>query len=167
MSTEDFPRSAGSAAIGARLRRLSERIDREADAIYAQHGEGFQQRWFGVVNQLDRRGALTVTQLAQLLKVSHPAVSQVVNALNAANMLVLQTDSDDGRRRLLALSPLGQAAATRMRPLWDALDQLGRALDAEAGGVVAALDRLEDALDRAGLAERLAGLPDQRTTAIS
>ncbi|OYQ33985.1 hypothetical protein CHU93_02685 [Sandarakinorhabdus cyanobacteriorum] len=155
MSTHDYPAAAGSAALGARLRRLSERIDREADAIYAARAEGFQQRWFGVVNQLDRHGPMGGVELAQTLGVSQAAISQVVGALKAAGLVTSGGDPADARRRVLSLTADGVAAAQRLRPLWAALDDVARALDAEAGGVVAVLDRLETALDRAGLAARL------------
>jgi hypothetical protein len=38
----------------ARLRRLSERIDREVGALYAARGEKMEQRWFGTLDLLDR-----------------------------------------------------------------------------------------------------------------
>lgn len=156
MSTTDFPAAAGSAALGARLRRLSERIDREADALYSGSSEPFQQRWFGVVNQLDRHGPMGGIELAQALGVSQAAISQVASALKAAGLAESDGNPADARRRVLRLTAKGVATAQRLRPLWTALDEVGRTLDAEAGGVVAALDRLEAALDRASLAARLA-----------
>ena len=156
MSRTDYPAAAGSAALGARLRRLSERIDREADALYAHASEPFQQRWFGVVNQLDRNGPMGGSELAQALGVSQAAISQVASALKAAGLAESDGDPADARRRVLRLTAKGVATAGRLRPLWTALDDVARALDAEAGGVVAALDRLDAALDRASLAARLA-----------
>jgi len=68
---------AGAAAIGARLRRLSERIDRDAGRLYAEAGIDFEQRWFGVINLLALLGPRTVGELASFLGVSHASVSQV------------------------------------------------------------------------------------------
>jgi hypothetical protein len=47
--SRDYPSRFGGAAIGARLRRLSDRIDREADGLYSALGIDFEQRWFGVM----------------------------------------------------------------------------------------------------------------------
>jgi hypothetical protein len=41
----DFIRSPGNAGIGARLRLVSERIDREVNVVYAHAGLHFEQRW--------------------------------------------------------------------------------------------------------------------------
>ncbi len=42
MTKKSLRRQASGAAIGARLRRLSERIDREANAVYAARGIDFE-----------------------------------------------------------------------------------------------------------------------------
>lgn len=149
-----YTTQAGGAALGARLRRLSERIDREVGALYAARGEKMEQRWFGTLDLLDRFGPLAVVQLSQALGVTHVAVSQVRESLERAGLIRLERDPADARRRLLSLSEEGRALVARLRPLWQALSESARALDAEAGGVVALLDRLEQALDRSSVAER-------------
>ena len=42
--TEDLIAAYGSGGVGARLRRLSERIDREARSVYEHFGLEFEQR---------------------------------------------------------------------------------------------------------------------------
>lgn len=148
--------SLGGAVIGAHLRRLSERIDREANRIYAQLGVAFEQRWMGVLDQLARRGPMSVNALARELGISHPSVSQTRSSLLAAGLVADRPDPSDGRRRSLHLTDQGEALVRRLRPVWNALDQAGRELDAEAGEAVAVLTRLEAALDRQSIAERVA-----------
>ncbi|HYE42306.1 MAG TPA: MarR family transcriptional regulator [Caulobacteraceae bacterium] len=149
-----YARSLGAAAIGGRLRRLSERIDREAGRLYAEAGVKFEQRWFGVLNLLHRYGALSVGELAGALGVSHASISQIRDSLQRAGLVSATPDPDDARSRRLTLSVEGVALYASLRPLWDALDAVAVELDREAGGVVALLDRLEDALDRRSLVER-------------
>jgi DNA-binding MarR family transcriptional regulator len=144
----------GGAALGARLRRLSERIDREIAALYAARGETMEQRWLSPLDLLDRFGPLSVGQMAQALGVSHVAISQVREQLERSGLVRLDPDHADGRRRLLSLSDKGRALVARLRPLWNAMVASAKALDAEAGGTVAALGRLEAALDRASVLER-------------
>ncbi|RYG81768.1 MAG: MarR family transcriptional regulator, partial [Alphaproteobacteria bacterium] len=45
----DYSRSFGGAALGARLRRASERIDRDGTRVYATRDVRFEQRWYGVL----------------------------------------------------------------------------------------------------------------------
>ncbi len=151
----DFPRKSRGAAIGARLRRLSELIDGDATRIYAAQGIRFEQRWFGVLNQLDLHGPMSVSELAATLRISHASISQTRQSLEKAGVLASELDPEDSRRRRLMLTEKGRKLLQRLKPLWKALAQAARELDAEAGDVVAALDRLDDALARRSLFDRV------------
>lgn len=155
-SANDPSRSLGGAAIGALLRRISERIDRDANRVYARLGVDFEQRWMGVLDLLALKGPMSVNDLARDLRISHPSVSQTRRSLLAAGLVGESADPADGRRRLLHLTPEGEALVETLRPVWAALEQAGRGLDAEAGDAVAALVRLEAALDRRSILERVA-----------
>lgn len=155
---KNYIAEAGGAALGARLRRLSAAIDADAARIYAECGIRFEQRWFGVVNQLARTGPLSVRQLADILGITHASVSETRQSLDRAGLIVSEGDPSDGRRRVLTLSPSGTALVAQLQPLWDAFDDAARDLDAEAGGVTEALARLEQALARKSLRERVAAL---------
>lgn len=156
MDEESLRGQASEAAIGARLRRLSERIDREANAIYQQQGIAFEQRWYGTLSLLDARGPLSVVEIARLLGITHVAVSQTRRSLMEAGLVAASSDAKDGRRRTLSLTKDGAAFVARLWPLWDALNLAGEALNREAGDIAAGLDRLEAALDRQPLAVRVA-----------
>ncbi len=150
----DYPLASGGGALGARLRRLSERIDRDAGRVYAQAGIAFEQRWYGVLNQLVLHGPLSVGDLARVLGITQASVSQTRQSLETAGLIGSQPDAADGRRRTLRLTPAGQALVASLAPLWAALIATAAELDAEAGHVTAALDRLDQALDRRSLYDR-------------
>lgn len=152
---KDYVSEMGGAALGARLRRLSAAIDADAARIYAAHGTRFEQRWFGVLNQLAITGPQGVQELAAVLGISHASISETRQSLERAGLIVAAADKDDARRRVLALSPAGTALVAQLRPLWDAFDAAARELDTEAGGVTKALAKLEKALARQSLSERV------------
>jgi MarR family transcriptional regulator, organic hydroperoxide resistance regulator len=154
-TADDVPRRAGGAALGARLRRLSDRIDREAGAVYASRGVAFEQRWFGIVHELHMHGPSSVAALAKCLGITHVAISQTRKALQEAGMIASASDPGDARRSLLSLSTKGRRLATRLESTWMALSAAAAELDAEAGNVVEALARLEEALKRRSLGERV------------
>lgn len=150
----DFSRRSGAAAIGARLRRLSERIDRDAARLYRESGEVFEQRWYGVVRLLHSRDNQSVGALAAALGVSHASVSQIRDGLARAGLITWDADPKNARLRRLRLTPEGHALATRLTPLWSALNAAAVELNAEADDALAALDRLEDAVGRRSLYDR-------------
>ena len=152
---QDAVRAHGAAALGGRLRRLSDRIDREAKALYEKRGVAFEQRWFPVFNCLRSGEPMSVTDLADRLQVSHVSISVTRGALEKEGLVGSRADERDGRRRVLALTDKGMALARQLAPLFDALDKAAIELNAEAGDAIAAIDRLEDALERKPLSRRV------------
>lgn len=152
----DYIRQKGAAAFGTRLRRLSERLDRQVQALYRAHDSTFQPRWFAIVSALSEREVLSVGELAALLGITHAAVSQLRGELTAAGLLRAKPDPADGRRQLLELSPLGKRTVARLKPLWQAIAAATETLCAEAApGLLDQLASVEAALDTCPMAERV------------
>ena len=158
MPKSDYTRRAGSAALGGRLRRLSARIDADATRVYATLGHRFEQRWFGIINQLARSGPMSVGELSAALGISHVAISQARQSLEKRELVVSECDESDTRRRSLRLTARGAALVKQLTPLWQAFDAASDQLDREAGGVVEPLNQLEDALQRKSLYQRIMDL---------
>lgn len=145
---------SGASAIGARLRRLSERIDRDAGRLYDDMGFVFEQRWFSVVNLLTS-GPRSVGELAAALHVSHASISQIRTGLAEAGLIAWEVDAKNARLRRIHLTPAGEERARRLAPLWEALAAAAIDLNAESGDALAALDRLEAAVSRQSLYDRV------------
>mgnify|MGYP000635591759 FL=1 len=139
----DYSKSCGGAALGARLRRASEVIDRQATLIYQMFGTEFEQRWYGILNLLHRFGGLTVGEIAASLCISHVAVVQARASLESRQFIKSKTDINDSRRRILSLTSQGRALVEHLMPIWQHMDDAARALNAESGDLVATLDALE------------------------
>lgn len=160
VALKDYVANQGGAALGARLRRLSAAIDADAARAYAAAGIPFEQRWYGVINQLALTGPLSVRDLATALGISHASVSETRKSLQRAGLITAKTDPGDSRRRVLALSASGKALVVRLRPLWDTFEQAAQQLDLEAGEVTRALALLEQALASKSLYQRIMELRD-------
>lgn len=153
--SNDYSRGKGGQALGARLRRLSERIDGDVGRIYAAQGMVFEQRWFGVLNQMILKGPTTVGEIAAAMRITHVSVSQSCRSLEKAGIIRSAPDLADARRRTLSLTPAGDALVEGLAPLWEAFKEVAAELNDEAGNVVAALDRLDDALARKSIFDRI------------
>ena len=113
----DYTKRKGGAALGARLRRLSAAIDRDATRAYATVGIGFEQRWFGVLNQLALNGPMTVSELAAALRITRASVSQARQSLENAGIVGTEEHPSDARQRHLVLTPAGSKLIRRLKPL--------------------------------------------------
>ena len=142
-------------AIGKRLRRLSDLIDRDSRRVYESQNIDFEQRWFGVLNQLVLNGPMSVKNLAMALGVTHASVSEARKSLEAAKLIRAVPDQSDGRQRLLHLTAAGERLLETLHPAWLALEECSIELNDEAGDVAAALDLLDAALRNKSLYERV------------
>jgi DNA-binding MarR family transcriptional regulator len=153
----DIIRQKGAAAFGTRLRRLSERLDREVEAIYRAHGVDFQPRWFPVVTALAQQGEASVGELAAMIGITHAAISQVRGELIAAGLIRTRQDRADKRRQLLTLSAKGQRYAGTLAPLWRAIAAATDGLLTDAApSLLDHLGKIEAALDAQSMIERVA-----------
>jgi DNA-binding MarR family transcriptional regulator len=151
----DYVRQKGVAAFGTRLRRLSERLDRQVQALYREHDSSFQPRWFAVVIALREHGVLSVGELASLLGITHAAISQLRGELIKAGLVRAKSDPADRRRQLLELSPAGKRTVTKLQPLWAAVAAATDALCAQvAPDLLDALGRIEDAVEAKSIGAR-------------
>jgi DNA-binding MarR family transcriptional regulator len=155
MTMQDYSRAVGGAAIGARLRRLSESLDGDSTRVYAALGIPFEQRWFGVLNQLAIKDSASVGELAATLKITHVSVSQTRQSLEKAGIVMSQPDPEDARKKIVMLTTEGKRLIVKLRPIWAAFDEAALELNTEAGNVVVSLNRLDDALERQSIFDRI------------
>ncbi|HWA92797.1 MAG TPA: MarR family transcriptional regulator [Rhizomicrobium sp.] len=153
-SVPDATRGHGAAAIGGRLRRLSESIDQDCARIYAENGIKFEQRWLGVLSQLAWEGPQSVGRLAASLGISHASVSQTRKSMEKAGLIRSKADANDARSQTLRLSAEGKRLFSRLSQILESLKAVSVELNEEAGQPLEALERLDDALSRRSLYER-------------
>jgi DNA-binding MarR family transcriptional regulator len=149
-------RKLGLLALASRLKRLSDRLLQEAGQAYRQEGLGFEPRWFLVFYQLAEGPPQSVTALAAAVGITHPAVIQAADEMEAAGLLAAARDAGDKRRRRLALTPRGREVAESLRPVWAAIESATREAAGASGiDLLAAIDAIEAALDETPLGERI------------
>ena len=152
----DFVKGRGVGAFGTRLRRLSERLDRDIRELYRARGIDFEPSWFPVFAAIDELGPLSVGDMAAYTGVSHAAVSQIRAKLLYEGLIVVKADDADLRRQMLHMTPKGKALLSRMRPLWRAIAEATEALCEESSpNILRDLDGVEAALDRTNMQKRV------------
>jgi DNA-binding MarR family transcriptional regulator len=68
-----------------------------------------------VLFTLERRGAQRVGVLAEVEGVAAPSMTRIVNALEVEGLVRRETDPDDGRAQVVAMTPDGRALLTSGR----------------------------------------------------
>ena len=68
-------------AIATRLKRLSERLSADVSKIYKESEVDFEARWFLILSLLEKEKLMAITEIADSLQLSHPAIIQLVQEL--------------------------------------------------------------------------------------
>jgi DNA-binding MarR family transcriptional regulator len=131
-------------------------MDADIAGLYAEAGiEGVRTRFVGPLIDLDRRGPMTIKELAGAREVSHSAMSQTVAAMRKAD-LVEPAEGPDGRTRRVRLTERSQRIVPFLRAEWRATEATVRALDAELRyPLLQAVADLNAALATRSFAQRL------------
>lgn len=153
----DVIRKMGVAALGTRLRRLSERLDRDVREIYVSRGIAFEASWFPVIAALNERGPLSVGELAEITGVSQPAISQIRKRVEAEGYVRAHVAAVDQRRHELALTEKGMRLISALTPIWEAVAEASAQLCRDAApNLLAELEAIERFLDDAPMHSRAA-----------
>jgi DNA-binding MarR family transcriptional regulator len=146
----------GYLALASRLKRLGELLQAQVSEVYAEQTVNFRARWFAVLVTLSRTSPLSIVQLAAILGLTHTAIAQVAQEMEGEGLLGSQPDPRDGRRRMLGLTPAGEALTERLWPLWEEVRAATAELVAESGhDLLGALAAVEDRLAARSMADRL------------
>lgn len=142
--TKDIIQKLGALAFASRLKRLGERLQQDVSRVYKEQSVEFEARWFPVAFMLMRRDSMSVTDLADSLGLTHPAVSQTAALMKSEGLIESVKDETDERRSLLSLTPKGKQTLESLQPIWDAIQQSTAEL-IESGGpdLLRALSEIE------------------------
>ncbi|NJK96738.1 MAG: MarR family transcriptional regulator [Bacteroidales bacterium] len=69
----------------------------EVSRVYKLQNIRFEPVWFPIFFLLDKKGPLSLTEIAQELEVSHSAISQMITQLQSKKLVEIQSDQSDAR----------------------------------------------------------------------
>ena len=155
---DDFMAELGPLALGSRLRRLADRLYRDASAALEADGRAIAPNHVPVLACLARFGEQRVTDLTRRLGVSQPGVTRMVMALSALGLVGVEKAAGDQRQSLVRLTSEGERQVAEMQAgNWPKVAVAAGALFKDASGdLMQQLAHVEAALDERSLAARIA-----------
>lgn len=143
-------------ALATRLKRLGERLANDVNKIYKELDLNFESKWYLVLELLSRRKILSIVDIADELKLTHPAIVQFVDQMLKAKLIVASKDSKDGRKRLVSLSPNGKQLLKELEPVLAVVKRENERWLTEAdNNLLATIAQLEAALDERTMYQRI------------
>lgn len=120
------------ATLGTLLRALLDQLDPAVEQAYQDLHLDYRPRYTPVLRTLMAQGPCRIKDLALACGLSHSALSQTVSAMVRDGWLHT-ANGDDGRERILQLSPRAQRAIPVLQAQWQATAVAARSLDADLG----------------------------------
>jgi DNA-binding MarR family transcriptional regulator len=155
VDSKDFIKELGALGLGSRLRRLSDRLNESVTRIYRDQEVVFEPYWFPIVYLLHKQKELSVTEIAEILQLTHPAIIHTVKKLTKQGYLKSRNDKSDRRRNILSLSAKGRSAVKKLLPIWKHIHKKADELLNEADiNLLAIISQIESTLDEKELYER-------------
>lgn len=142
--TTDKMQEWAGLAMASRLKRASDLGYAATNEIYQRCGVEFDSTCFPLFRLVLEREPLTLTEAAQVLGLSHAAISQKATAMEQAGWIDLQENPEDKRSKHMCLSKKGKGLAERMKPLWEIIQrEQGEMIETLPAGFEHALNTLE------------------------
>lgn len=155
-SNDDVLKGLGHLALGTRLKRLGERLQAHVQVILDEAKVPVPASHLPPLAALDSGGAMTVGDLSRALGVTQPGVTRMTGALEVAGLVRSGAAEDDGRSRVIVLTPAGRGLLARLKrhtfPFIEAA--VREACGDDPDRLLGQLAVLEDALEELPLAAR-------------
>jgi DNA-binding MarR family transcriptional regulator len=153
---DDFIHQQGPAFLAHLLRRVSDELVRAGSQWYPEVGVTVLPRTTSTLLVLDDHGPLGVTEIALLLRQSHPMVITWIKQLGALGFVETRSDPKDGRRSVIALTDEGRSQIQRLRRALVIMSQASQRLMGEGNAdVFKALVLMDEAIQRKPFVDRL------------
>ncbi len=126
----DWVSSMGGLALGSRFRRLSDYLSSEVAKVYKKLDIDLNPRHFPVLSLLHAHNqtGMSVTEIAEQLRISHVAVSSTVKSLEGQGYCSRRQHKKDERVTLIFLTKKAeQLISNELTPLWAIIRQVTEA----------------------------------------
>jgi DNA-binding MarR family transcriptional regulator len=165
----DLLQELGAFALASRLRRLADRLKSDATTLYHNQGVDFSDNWFLVGYLLSRYESMNVTEMAKMLAISRPAISQIASEMARRNLITIRVDERDRRRRLLALTDKGKETVAALERVWEVVGACTEEMIESTGqDILKALSAIEESLEKRCMFSRVINkLSDQDHEQVS
>lgn len=149
-------RQLGYIALGTRFRIITDRLMQDADKVYKKLGIDFEPRWFTVFYQINQNRNITITELADQLGYSQPAITQIVNPLIRKKIIKAVRSKDDSRKKVITVTQKGEDLLLKLIPVWQDIESALKDLSIATGyDILFVLNKLESELDKKNIYSRV------------
>ncbi len=152
----NITRQLGYLALGTRFKLLTDRLLQDVDKIYKNLGVDFEPRWFMPFYLINNRDSVSVTEIANELGYTQPAVTQTLNILIDKGLVKSVKEKEDSRRKSVTVTPKGKALYKQLEPIWKIIEKSVREFFLSTGyDILSVIGKIESELDKKDIFSRI------------
>jgi DNA-binding MarR family transcriptional regulator len=152
----DLVHELAEIALATRLKRLSDRLSTDVSKIYKESDVDFEARWFLILTVLQKEKLMAITEIADSLQLSHPAIIQLVQELTQKNLIKATLDSKDGRKRMVSLTLNGKKTLAKIEPILASIKEENKKwIEGSSANILKILAELEQSLNEQSMYNRV------------
>ena len=159
----DLIKQLGYLSLGTRFRILTDKLLQDVDKVYKNLDLDFEPRWFTVFYLVHNTGAITVTEIANHLGYTQPAVTQIINILTEKGLLSSVKEKEDSRKKVITVTTKGNELFKKLQPVWQVIERSVRELFLSTGyDILSVLGKVEAELERKDIFSRVSDTIKQK-----
>ena len=155
----NFYQDLGFLVFGSRLKRLGDTFINDVNRIYKDNKIDFDASWFPVFYILSQKKEISIKEIADDLKVSHSAISQLVSSLQQKGLIKSVVAKKDARHKAITFTAKGEKLLQKIQPIWNALEKAMNELAESSGSsskkILKALTGIESGLKQKSFFDRV------------
>lgn len=132
------------------LRQAARHVTRLYDELLAPTGLGLTQ--YAILSALDERGDQVLQYLAASLVLDRSTLGHLLRPLERRGLLTMRNSTEDGRKKIVALTRQGAKLLASARPLWAVAEKRFRTAfgEVDAAGMRTMMRRITTMTDDPG-----------------
>ncbi|WBX75765.1 MarR family winged helix-turn-helix transcriptional regulator [Tenacibaculum ovolyticum] len=138
----------------ARLKRISDNLLYSAKDLYKTLNLEIEPNWHLIFLLFKEKQTLTITEIAEKLKISQPGVIKIVNKMKAKKYLKSEKDKKDSRIQLLKLTTKAKKELPKLGEIWLASEKTIIDILDNNPTIFEQLDRIENAISESNYKKR-------------
>lgn len=149
-------RQLGYLALGTRFRMLTDSLMLDVDKIYKSLRLDFEPRLFLVFYQIVQRSPVTITEIAEQIGFTQPAVTQTVNALIEKKLVKADKGKSDSRKKMISVTAKGSELVLKLIPVWQDIESAAKELLNSTGyDILFIMGKLESEINNKSIYSRV------------
>ena len=143
---EDFLEKLHIEGFTSRIKRLSDLLLYSTRDLYKTHDMDIEPNWNLIFRLLQENDELTISDMAEKLQLSHPAIVKIINKMKKNGYIITNVDKIDRRKSLLTLSPKAKTDLGHFEELWHTQNRVIENLLADSPHFLNELKNIEQKL---------------------